>query len=263
MKRKIVTLLSIVLLCGSICACGEDNSSSRDTRDERDESSIQSVLEGSEVEEGSSVIMNENNEDTEQLAQNNSEGSGQPERYRYNEDGVVAFTQEEFAQYIKVVEINLDNWSEYFCDFKYENNEYGSHVDIGFGLKPEYIGRVDDVELKFNGRIDYNEDGSIHSIYDGASGVMQSYIGDKIVEFEDRFEYHTPDFWTLNYQGGTHYTQFECLDADGQLYLFDIPDDVEEYVVEGWETYYNFKKAPYTDDIPSFKKAQEAYETYR
>ena len=252
MKRKMVALLSIILLCGSICACGEDNSSSRDTRDERDESSIQSVLEDLNVEAESSVAMNENNEDTEQ-----------PEGYRYNENGVVVFTQEEFAQYIEVVEINLDNWSEYFCDFKYENNEYGSHVDIGFGLKPEYIGRVDDVELKFNGKIYYNEDGSIDSIYDGASGVMQSYIGDKIVEFEDKFSYHTPDFFILNYCGMSHYTQFECLEADGQLYLFNISDDVEEYVVEGWETYFNFKNAPYNNDIPTFMKAQEVYETYR
>ena len=276
MKRKLVTLLSIMLLCCSVCACGEDSSLSYDARDERDESSMQNVSEGSDVEAESSVTINENNKDEEQHGQmserpdeqNSSEEIAQSGGYRYNEDGVVVFTQEEFAQYIEVVEINLDNWSEYFCDFKYENNEYGSRVDIGFGLKPEYIGRVDAVKLRFNGKICYTDNGSIDAIHNGADGVVQYYIGDEIVEFEDSTSSYTPDFevypYTYPYCRLSQYTQFDCLEADGQLYLFNIPNDVEEYVVEGWEEkYFNFKNTPYTNDIPKCRQAREAYETYR
>lgn len=264
MKRKMVALLSIILLCGSICACGEDNSSSRDTRDEHNESGIQSVLEDSNVEAGSSVAMNENNEDTERPEQNSLEENEQPERYRYNENGVVVFTQEEFAQYIEVVEINLDNWSEYFCDYEYEEQEYGLYYNIGFGLKSEYIGRVDAVKLKFAGKISYTEGGSIDAIHNGADGVVQYYIGDKIVEFEDNTSYYNPDYKRNPYCNLCHFTQFECLEAGGQLYLFNIPDDVEEYEVEGWETkYFDFKNAPYNNDIPTCSQAREAYETYR
>lgn len=276
MKRKLVALISIMLLCCSICACGEDSSSSYDTREERDESSIQNVSEGSDVEAESSVTINENNKDVEPLGQmserpdeqNGSEGIVQPGGYRYNEDGVVMFTQEEFAQYIEVVEINLDNWSEYFCDYEYEEREYGLYYNIGFGLKPEYIGRVDAVKLKFNGKIRYWENGSIDAIHNGADGVVQHYIGGEIVEFEDITSSYTPNFevypYTYPYCSLSHYTQFECLEADGQLYLFNIPNDVEEYVVEGWEEkYFNFKNAPYTNDIPKCRQAREAYETYR
>ena len=273
MKRKMVTLLSIILLCCSVCACGEDSSSFRDTRDERDESDIQNISEGSDIEAESSVTINENNKDEEQHGQmserpdeqNSSEEIAQSGGYRYNEDGVVVFTQEEFAQYIEVVEIDLDNWSEYFCDYEYEEQEYGLYYNIGFGLKPEYIGRVDDVELEFNGKIEYREDGSIDALYDGADGIVQYYgnNGEESVEFESEFSSHIPDFYMSPYCNLSHYTQFECLEADGQLYLFNIPDDVEEYVVEGWETYFNFRNAPYTNDIPTFQKTQEAYETYR
>ena len=174
---------------------------------------------------------NNNNDDTHNTANNKIAV----------EAGILIFPDENsYREHVTKVEITKDNWQEYFGDYEntehiVEKNQFGDiereydKYTFSFGLKEGIVASYyDTVSFKFDGITSYD-------------GVERCYISKANETKQKIYNYQTNEFLyevpveptkyflvelSTSSTSNKHYTDYNCIDVIGTIYIFNLPDGV-------------------------------------
>lgn len=172
-----------------------------------------------------------------------------------SEDGIVSVVfpnSRAFSRCISKVEITQENWSEYFEDYEYTEhivkmNDFGDieeeydAVRIGFGLKRNILGCVDNVSFKFDGMTKYSSGNfraedrerveyKMFRANQSVCGVY-SYVTDQLLAEEELEEDEVKSHYLLEMkyhikEDKIQFGEYNCIDAMGTLYIIDLPEGI-------------------------------------
>lgn len=188
---------------------------------------------------------------------NGTTGNGTTESgITLNEYGCLTFKNDKvFHEHVKRVELNKDNWTEYFEDCEYEEhvvlkNDFGDveseydNMVFAFRLKEDKLILTPSVSFKFDGRTQldafHNDDSSLDKENsrilkfkaNQATYTLYNYQTKELIcenTNENVCDYYLVEFdnhyTSIHYE---HYTEHTCIDVIGTIYVFDLPEDVKE-----------------------------------
>lgn len=181
LKKKLITLLLVVAMCMPLVACGESKADPI-------------VVDGKESAEN------------------------EAKEIKTNEDGYVVLTKEELLPYFEVVELNADNWTDYYTEimvkYEAETNNFGE-------VEQEAYERPYVLE-KTPGQIVYTKDTAIKFVnakyirYDNGEWQDTGTEAEPLV-FEN-FGFTMTDFYSVK--------DAKCLAAVGKLVILTVPDEL-------------------------------------
>lgn len=158
-----------------------------------------------------------------------------------NEWGGLHFPDEKtYREHVTKVEITKDNWSEYFGDVEktkhiVEKNQFGDiekeydKYTFAFGIKEGIVvAYYDSVSFKFDGITSYDE---VERCYiSKANETKQKIYNYQTNEFLYEVPIETVEYFLVeintSYVWNKHYTDHNCIDAIGTIYIFNLPDGV-------------------------------------
>ena len=173
--------------------------------------------------------------------------SGQ-EKIFIEENGTIWFpTEKSFREHVKKVEITKDNWQEYFEDYEkvehiVEKNDFGDiekeydEITFEFRFKKGTPMLLNSASFKFDGKTtfyyDYDTDHYIekykanHSTYEIFDYKSKEFIEERNLTGTGIKEYYLVEMDNPFTLQNSHYTEYNCIDATGTVYVFDLPEGI-------------------------------------
>lgn len=241
MKKKIVLVLA-TLMCISICACGNENIPDKDHTDKTEQ---QSVAENKGNKE----------ENAEQVPDVETEPFEMYVEYDQNNNPIcLHITEEQLRNSITKVKVTTENLNDYFEDYEYlehikNQNAFGdieSEYDkIFYGFRgKEGVFTDNPVAIKFDGctRLDYcprcfvNKSKLYYHAGDNFVKIVCETCGEYVTDCEVEDYCYVEVTAGLSYVSctGYNYTDYNCLDVVGEVYVVDLPLKGEEwYLLSG------------------------------